>query len=236
MKVSYDLHVHSCLSPCCDDESTPANIAALAALVGLDVVALSDHNTSKNCPAFFAAAEQAGIVPIAGMELSTVEEIHLLCLFPQLEKAMNFDEYVSKRLFPIKNEPKIYGNQYIMDSDDNITGVVETGLIHATSIEIYEVERLMKEFGGVFVPSHIDRDAFSIISSLGTVPHDCGFKTVEIYSKEKVDELKRLYPFINNCKIIHNSDAHMLEKISLPVNKLTVKERTAVAVLEWLSE
>ena len=99
----YDLHVHSCLSPCGDDDSTPANIAGMATLNGLQIVALTDHNTTANCPAFFKAAKSYGLIPIAGMELTTAEDIHLVCLFEHLEDAMNFSEEVNTRRIPFKN-------------------------------------------------------------------------------------------------------------------------------------
>ncbi|MBR5633385.1 MAG: PHP domain-containing protein, partial [Clostridia bacterium] len=95
---TYDLHVHSCLSPCADDDMTPANIAGMAAVQGLDIVALTDHNSAKNCPAFFHHAKSFGIIPIAGMELSTAEDIHVVCLFPTLEAALQFNDIVAERL------------------------------------------------------------------------------------------------------------------------------------------
>ena len=85
-----DLHVHSCLSPCGDEDMTPGNIAGMAVLNGLDIVALTDHNSSKNCPAFFAQAKAQGIIPVAGMELTTAEDIHMICLFRTLEDALSF--------------------------------------------------------------------------------------------------------------------------------------------------
>ncbi len=94
-KYYYDLHIHSCLSPCGDDEATPNSIAGMGKINGLDIMALTDHNTCKNCPAFFEAAKRYGILPVAGMELTTAEEIHMVCLFESLEKAMEFDEFVS---------------------------------------------------------------------------------------------------------------------------------------------
>ena len=107
MRFYYDLHVHSCLSPCADDDNTPNNLAGMAKLCGLNVVALTDHNTTKNCPAFFEACGRYGIVPIPGMELTTSEDIHVICLFPSLESAMSFGEEVEKRRVPIKNRADI---------------------------------------------------------------------------------------------------------------------------------
>ena len=104
-KYYYDLHIHSCLSPCGDNDMTPNNIAGMAALKGLNLLALTDHNTAKNCPAFFEACRRQGIVPIAGMELTTAEDIHIVCLFETLEAALAFDAFVDGKRVKIKTAP-----------------------------------------------------------------------------------------------------------------------------------
>ena len=109
----YDLHIHSCLSPCADDDMTPNNIAGMAALKGLQILALTDHNSCKNCPAFFAACKRQGIIPVAGMELSTAEDVHLVCLFENIEDAMRFDVEIEKHLMSVDNRPEIFGNQLV---------------------------------------------------------------------------------------------------------------------------
>ena len=233
-EYSYDLHIHSCLSPCGDDDSTPANIAALADLLGLDIVALTDHNTCKNCPAFFEAARNYSFLPIAGMELTTEEEIHVVCLFPTLESALVFDEFVHEKIMPIPNKPEIFGNQLIMNSEDEVCGIEEICLINATSIDLYSLTGLVKQYGGICFPAHIDRSSFSLLSSLGFIPEDLGIETVEIRYKEAVDNLKNQHPYLQNCKIVHDSDAHTLENISLPENFLTLEEKTVTAVLKAL--
>ena len=108
MNLAYDLHIHSCLSPCGDGDMTPANIAGMAALKGLDIVALTDHNTCRNCPAFMAAAAEYGLLAVPGMEINTSEEVHAVCLFPALEKALDFDTYVYDRLIKF---PDVYKRQ-----------------------------------------------------------------------------------------------------------------------------
>ena len=110
MRYPYDLHNHSCLSPCADNDNTPNNIVGMAYLCGLKIMALTDHNTAKNCPAFFEAAARYGIIPIAGMELTTSEDIHAVCLFPDLPSAMRFDEYIDSHRIKIKNRPEFFGN------------------------------------------------------------------------------------------------------------------------------
>ena len=137
-KYFYDMHIHSCLSPCADDDMTPNNIAGMATLKGLQILALTDHNSCKNCPAFFEACREQGIIAIAGMELSTAEDIHIVCLFESLENAMAFDKEIEAHLPDIKNRPEIFGTQYILDGDDEQIGEVEHLLINATEISIDE--------------------------------------------------------------------------------------------------
>ena len=118
----YDLHNHSCLSPCADNDSTPNNIAGMAYLSGLNIVALTDHNTAKNCPAFFEAAKRYGIIPVAGMELTTSEDIHLVCLFEELDSALKFDDFLQSKRVLIKNREEIFGEQLLLDGEDNVIG------------------------------------------------------------------------------------------------------------------
>ena len=136
MKYSYDLHNHSCLSPCADNDNTPNNIAGMAYLSGIKIVALTDHNSLKNCPAFFEAAKKYGIIPVAGTELTTSEDIHLVCLFEHLDKAMRFDEYLQSRRVLIKNRVEIFGDQLILDGEDNVIGSDEHLLPNATTVSL----------------------------------------------------------------------------------------------------
>ena len=114
----YDFHIHSCLSPCADNDMTPNNIAGMAALAGLQIVALTDHNSCRNCPAFFEAAKKAGIIPVAGMELTTAEDIHIVCLFEHLEDALRFNDAVDERRIRIPNRTDIFGDQILMNVED----------------------------------------------------------------------------------------------------------------------
>ena len=205
----YDLHVHSCLSPCGDDDSTPNNIAGMATLCGLNIVALTDHNTTKNCPAFFAAAKKYGLIPIAGMELTTSEDIHVVCLFEALEDATAFDEYVSKRRLIIDNRPEIFGKQQILDEDDEVIGEEKYLLINATSISIDETVSLVKEYNGVCYPAHIDRESNGMIAVLGDIPPDSEFFFYELHSGENVKEFSDRYG-ISEDRFIISSDAHYL--------------------------
>lgn len=181
----------------------------MATLCGLNVVALTDHNTTKNCPAFFAAAKKYGIIPIAGMELTTAEDIHVVCLFEELSDAMAFDEFVESNRMLIKNRKEIFGNQFILDGEDAIIGEVEHLLPNATNIPITDVKECVERFSGVCYPAHIDRDANGIVAVLGTVPKDLGFKFFELRDKESIDSYSEKYG-IDKDKFIISSDAHYL--------------------------
>ena len=205
----YDLHIHSCLSPCGDEDQTPANIAGMATLCGLNIVALTDHNTTKNCPAFFAAAKKYGIIPVAGMELTTSEDIHVVCLFETLEDAMRFDEFVASRRAGVKNRPEIFGRQPVVDENDEILYEEDELLLYATAISIDEVPSAVREFGGVCYPAHIDRDANGIIAVLGDIPPNHEFDYFELNSGERIDEFSEKYGIAKERFII-SSDAHYL--------------------------
>ena len=156
MKLSFDLHMHSCLSPCGGDDNTPANLAGMCALAGLQVVALTDHNTSGNCAAFCSAAKAYGLLALPGMELTTREEAHVVCLFPDIDKALAFSQYVRSKLPPIPNDPFRFGTQVFMDAQDRPLGEESAFLAGAADIGIYDVSSLAASFSGLAYPAHID--------------------------------------------------------------------------------
>lgn len=153
MRVYYDLHIHSCLSPCGDNDMTPNNIVNMSLLNGMDMIALTDHNSCKNCRAAVRAGEEAGVTVVPGMELTTSEEAHVVCLFPTVEQAEAFGDYVESRSPEIRNRPEIFGDQLIMDWQDEVVGRVSRLLINASSISVGELPGLMAEFGGGGVSS-----------------------------------------------------------------------------------
>ena len=213
MRYSYDLHNHSCLSPCADNDSTPNNIAGMAYLSGIKIVALTDHNTARNCPAFFEAAKRYGIIPIAGMELTTSEDIHLVCLFEELDSALKFDAFLQKKRVLIKNRSDIFGNQLILDENDEVIGEEEHLLSNATAISLEEAPELVGEYGGICYPAHIDRDANGIIAILGTIPPTPEFSCVEMRDAVKIPEYKEKYG-LSDRLIIVSSDSHYLTDIN----------------------
>lgn len=208
----YDFHVHSCLSPCGDADNTPNNLAGMAFLNGVRIMALTDHNTSRNCPAFFAAAKKYGIVPIAGMELTTSEDIHVVCLFETLEEALAFNDEIDTRRIRVKNREEIFGEQLILDEEDNVVGHEEDLLINATTVSLEEALELAESFGGICYPAHIDRPANGAIEILGDFPHYAGFHLAEMHDLSKKDEYVSTYG-LEGIRLLSGSDAHYLDQL-----------------------
>jgi PHP family Zn ribbon phosphoesterase len=169
MALLADLHNHSCLSPCGSLDLSPRLLAELAVARKVKVLALTDHNSSLNCPAFAKACARYGLIPFFGMEATTQEEIHALCLFGSLEASLAWGEYVYSILIPFPNDPEKTGDQVYVDEDDNIEGEVEYFLPNAINLSIDDIGPKVAEYGGIVIPAHIDRPAFSMISQLGVV-------------------------------------------------------------------
>ncbi|MBP5494529.1 MAG: PHP domain-containing protein [Lachnospiraceae bacterium] len=233
--LHYDLHIHSCLSPCGDNESTPGNIVGMAVVKGLDVIALTDHNTCKNCEAAMAIGKEYGITVIPGMELTTSEEVHVLCLFHTLEDAMGFDAFVEPRILQIPNDPKVFGDQFICDENDEVKGTFSNLLISATDISFDRVDDVIKPFNGVMVPAHVDANSFSLTSNLGFVPPDTNFKCFELQKMENLHKLQDANPYLRDCNVIKDSDAHYIEHISEAVNTIYAESNSIDDVLAALT-
>lgn len=213
---------------------TPANIVGMAALKGLDVIAVTDHNSCKNCPAVLHFAKEYGIVALPGMEVCTSEEVHAVCLFDHLDKAMEFDEYVYERLMVFPNNEEIFGKQQIYNKEDVLCGTVPNLLINSVDLSFDQLWGLARSYGGVMFPAHIDKSANSLISNLGFVPPDSQFATAEVKDLKKLHELRKNNPYLEGCRIISNSDAHYLKDINEPGLTIQAEEKSIEAVVRAL--
>lgn len=234
LKLSYDLHIHSCLSPCGDEDMLPSNIIGMAYLKNLDVIAVTDHNSCKNCPAVLKLAKQYNIVVLPGMELCTMEEVHVLCLFAELSNAMEFDEYVFSRLIKIPNNEKVFGKQEIYDEDDRLIGTEPYLLINATNISFDELSKLMEQFHGIYIPAHLDKNSNSLISNLGFISPDADFPAAELADFTHLEGLSKYNPYLKHCNIITDSDAHMLGNMNEAVNFLNCESRNTKDIIQAL--
>lgn len=237
-RLYYDFHIHSCLSPCADNDMTPAAIAGMAAVCGLSAAALTDHNSTKNCPAFFEACRYYGVVPIAGAELTTAEDIHLLCLFPSLEAASEFDFELQRHRILIPNRADVFGDQLILDAEDMLIGQEPDLLINATDLSLDDAFRFAVSFGAAALPAHVDRESNGVIAVLGDFPAEPAFAAAEFACSCNREEYLKKYPLLAGLASVTDSDAHRLLGISEAVNSLPIEQgsegEVTSAVLRYL--
>jgi hypothetical protein len=200
-----DCHIHSCLSPCGDLASSPTAIVERAVDAGLDLIALTDHNSALNCPTFAHAAARAGIAALFGIEATTREEVHALCLFETVEAALELGETIYAALPDIPVVPERFGDQVYVDAEEMILGEVEKHLIYAADYSIDELLEMTLSAGGLFIPAHIERPANSIYSQLGFLP-EAPYSAVEVTKWPTLLDTRGL-------PVISDSDAHFLDGI-----------------------
>ena len=205
-----DLHIHSCLSPCGDEDMTPGNIVGMSLLNGLQIVALTDHNSTKNCPAFFKIAREHGIIPVAGMELTTAEDIHVVCLFESLADALAFGEEVDGRRIRFPNRVDIFGDQLVVDENDEVLGIEADLLSNATTVTLDEAPTLVERYRGICYPAHVDREANGILATLGMLPERPQFQIAEFHDAQKVEAYCVKHPPLKGMRTVIGSDAHYL--------------------------
>lgn len=234
MTVKYDLHIHTALSPCGDESMTPNNIVNMALLAGLDIIAVTDHNTCGNCRAVEEAGKRLGLPVISGMELTTSEEAHVLCLFPSVDEAERFEREVKRHQAFVENDADVFGRELYMDSDDNVVGEEKRLLIMATDIGCGGVRGLCEKYGGVAVPAHIDKDSYSLTSSLGYVDPDLGFKVCEVTMRCDIASLVLHHPELSETAFIRNSDAHDIGLIGLEPQSMEIERPSAECVIRFL--
>lgn len=235
MKLFYDFHLHSALSPCGDNDMTPNNMVNMAKILGLDAIALTDHNSCKNCRAAMQVGENVGITVIPGMELCTAEEVHVVCLFPEIYAAEAFSDFIHEKIPPVKNKPAVFGEQLILNENDEAVGCEELLLVTASNVQIGNAPALVKEYGGACFPAHIDRSSYSIISNLGTIDESFGFTSAEIFDMSKQDFLKERYPFLNRIPVFGDSDAHYLENMRPAQNTINAKSNTPKDIINAIN-
>ncbi|SIQ51872.1 hypothetical protein SAMN05920897_11030 [Alkalispirochaeta americana] len=203
MTVVADLHNHSCLSPCGDLENSPGALCRRAAELGISMLGLTDHNSARNCPAFEETCRREGIIPVFGTETTTREEVHILSLFGSVREALDWGDWVYERLPDFRHDPEKFGDQAVVDADENILDFEERYLIPAIDASIEEIAEETLRRGGLIIPAHIDRTATSIASQLGFLP-DQRFSALEV---------TRLPPPFDTRghTLICDSDAHFLD-------------------------
>ncbi len=233
MKFHADFHLHSCLSPCGDLEMDPASIVQRACDVGLNAIALTDHNTARNCPAFAEWCQRLNMPHLLGIEVSTQEELHVLCLFDSLDAVMALDQIIYDHLPNIMNDAGRFGDQVVVNADNEILDMLDKYLISSIDIPMDDLMIMVHERGGLFIPSHVDRPKFSITSQLGFVP-DSDYDAIEItyHYDQNADPLK----LKNRYPLLTNSDSHCLEQIGETFNEFDLPTCSISALNDYFKQ
>ncbi len=192
---------------------TPATVAGLGALAGLDLVALTDHNATEHARAFEEAARFYGVQTLVGAEVTCSEDVHVVCLFENCDAMEGFSAFLRERRPKIQNVPDIFGEQRIVDADDELVGSCDDLLIYAADVGFNDLYEIACGFGGVAVPAHIDKDSNGAIAMLGGIPAEAGYRAFELFSPEKYDAVREAHFGGAPFRAIVNSDAHLPEKV-----------------------
>ena len=228
---NFDLHIHSCLSPCADLDNSPKEIGRQARLAGLDGIMLADHNSSRNAPAMAEICKREGIRMLYGMELTTAEEVHCLAVFDTRDQSELFADFVYKNLPVIINDPEVFGPQIVVDADESVIEMEQLMLSAPTGITIPEAGRRIHKMGGLFIACHIDRDYFSITSQLGGINGDEGFDAAEV---SRFADLRKWRHRCKGLPVLRNSDAHYHEDVGLIYNRADLDDFSVAALKDAL--
>lgn len=208
-----DLHIHSCLSPCADLLMTPGNIIGQAVKLGLDCIAITDHNSAGNIRVALKLAKAQGIQLIPAMEVETREEVHLLCYFRDLDALLAWEATVHENLPNLKNDETLFGHQLLTDAQDQYLAKEERLLAMATKLSLAETIEKVTRLGGVVVPAHVDRPVNSILGQLGFIPPDAGVRVIEISCNTDPARFLAAHPHLKHYRYIQSSDSHYLTDI-----------------------
>ena len=215
-----DLHLHTCLSPCADETMVPLAIVREAKKKGLDVVGICDHNSTRNVTAVRRAGQREGLSVIGGVEITTAEEVHILALFDQQSDLDKMQLLIDQNLGG-ENNPELFGEQYVCDENGFIVDREMKLLIGATKLSIENVVAGIRDFGGLAIASHVDRERFSLISQLGFVPEGLHMDALEISPLHSIRQAADELPQIRDYPLVSFSDAHRLDEIGTSFTTFT---------------
>ena len=212
-RLRADLHIHTCLSPCGELAMSPRAVVDRARSVGLDLIAVTDHNTTENAAAVIEAARGTGLTVLPGIELTTAEEVHILGLFDAGADLALFQAEVFRNLPDVPAKRKFIRDQVLVDAEDYVTGFSPRCLFGATLLSVHDAVGLIHAHGGLAVACHVDRDSFSIVSQLGFIPPNLPLDAVEVSPRLTVDEARAAFGPFDPLPAVRFSDAHKPEEI-----------------------
>jgi predicted metal-dependent phosphoesterase TrpH len=235
-RLRADLHIHTCLSPCGELAMSPRAVVGRAREAGLDIIAVTDHNTTENTAAAVAAAAGTGLAVLPGIELATAEEVHLLGLFEPGSDLGPFQADVFRNLPELAAKMKFVDDQVLVDADDYVTGFSPHCLFGATLFSVQEAVDLIHGHGGLVVACHVDRGSFSIVSQLGFIPDGLALEAVEVSPRLSPDEARAAFGSVAGGRpLVRFSDAHKPEEIGAAVTEFVVESPTLAEIRRALA-
>ncbi len=205
--------MHTVLSPCGDLEMSPANIVRKASERGIDILGITDHNSTLHAPLIKELASREGIMVLMGAEVTTKEEVHCLCFFENEELLSQFQEYLNRHLPNIPNDTDRFGYQVVVNEEEEITDEIDCLLISGLNQGIEEIEKKVHALNGLFIPAHINKTVNSVISQLGFLPPDLKVDALEISQHTTKSEFLKKNKYLKNYNFIQSSDAHYIDNI-----------------------
>jgi 3',5'-nucleoside bisphosphate phosphatase len=209
MKVfNADLHIHTVLSPCGSLEMSPKAIVKAAVEKKLDIIGITDHNSTRQCRVVAGEAEKAGLTCYCGAEVTTKEEVHCLAFFENFEKLDIFQQFLDMHLPDIFNDTELFGEQVVVNEREEIVYEESKLLVSALNQSIDQVEQEVHRLGGILIPAHVDRSRYGLISQLGFIPPDLKFDALELSKHMDTMKFLKAWPYMKKATILRNSDAH----------------------------
>ncbi|MGI6425063.1 MAG: PHP domain-containing protein [Tepidanaerobacteraceae bacterium] len=218
-----DFHIHTCLSPCAEDEMIPVNILNMAKLIGTRIIGICDHNSAANVKPFLEIASEYEILVLPGMEVQSAEEVHMLCFFENLSGALEWQEYVYQHLPQIDNNPRYFGHQWLVDGKGNVLGEEKRMLLTSTKLTIDQIYKKVYELNGLLIPAHVDKKHYSIVSQLGFIPENIKVDAIEFSKAISENEFRKAFPHMAKHTFITSSDAHRLQEMIYQKTFLHIK-------------
>ena len=219
-----DLHIHTCLSPCGELEMSPQAIVRTCLEKELDLIAVCDHNSAENVEGVRKAAESTDLTILPGMEVTTVEEVHILAIFDEQEQVMKLQEDVYGQLLPGENDDDLFGIQVVANELDEVEKIVHKLLIGGTTLSLDNLVERIHGLGGLVICSHIDRESYSIVGQLGMIPEHLPIDALEVSPRSDVRDMRSQCPGAEHFPLITSSDAHRLDEIGKSCTVFSLEE------------
>jgi PHP family Zn ribbon phosphoesterase len=224
LQVKADLHIHTVLSPCADVEMSPRNIVNEAINKGLNIIGITDHNSTRQCSIIKKIASDKGLFVMQGAEITSREEVHCLTFFEDDSSLKMFQQYIEAKQPKIKYNPKLFGYQVVVDENDNVLDQLDYYLGVGLDAGVDEIEEVVHQLKGLFIPAHINRARYSLISQLGFVPEDINADALEIFNRTALGDFLNQNKGLEKFSFLKDSDSHFVQSVGTYFSNFSLEE------------